>query len=145
MKKLSLILVLLLTVACLIPAIAEVSADYSPEPVAIVNAEDAIGSWTLCGAKAYGTYMGAEDLSITASLIVREGTVTLQSGTQIGTSTWVLLEDGTIEYTDPDGSTGLILMNDDGTLSLSTPLDDSEVLTLYFAKDAEAEEPVSGT
>lgn len=137
MKKLSLILVVLLAVACLLPALSESAS--LPNPVAAQSKDDFIGDWVLSGAAMKGQFLSAEALGATATLTVIDGTVTITFGEDVGVSTWELTEEGEMLFTDPDGSTGKLLLNDDGTLSIDYALDESNTLTMYFARAAEAE------
>lgn len=142
MKKLSLILVALLAIACLLPALAEPTTDL-PSPVAIQDKQEVIGQWDFSGAALMGYYVTAEMINQSADLSAQievtdssiSITVTSEGNNQTGTSAWELLDDGTIKYTDPDGTTGIIVLNDDGTLSLDTETD-GMAMTLYFTKVA---------
>ena len=136
MKKLSLILVALLALTCLLPALSETTTEI-PNPIAAQSKEEFIGEWELCGAAMLGIYMDAATLGASAQLTINESTAVLVFEGETGVSTWELLEDGTVEFTDPDQSTGIIVLNDNGTISLDTEVDmegTTYVITLYFAR-----------
>ena len=134
MKKLSLILVALLVLACLLPALAD-TASSLPSPVAIQDKQEVIGKWKLSGAAVMGMYITAEQVGIDAALELNETNAILSSDLSSGISSWELLDDGTIKFTDPDGTTGIVMLNDDASLSFDVEAEDMTV-TLYFMKDA---------
>lgn len=137
MKRLMLILATLLIATCMVGALAD-AAPVLPNAVPAQSKEDFIGEWQLSGASILGSiYFTAEELDSTASLVVGENSITINFGDDSGTSPWVLLEDGTLQYTDPDGSTGVFVLNDDGTVSttMDTQVQDTMIaLTMYFAR-----------
>lgn len=134
MKKLSLILVALLAIACLLPALAE-TASSLPSPVAIQDKQEVIGTWSLSGAGMMGIFVSAEQVGTSATLVMSESTALLTTDDSSGISSWELLDDGTIQFTDPDGTTLILVMNDDGSLSFELEAD-GMMVTLYFTKDA---------
>ena len=136
MKKLSLILAVLLAVACLLPALSESTT--LPKPVAAQSKDDFIGDWVLSGAAMKGQFLSAEAIGAEATLTVTDDAVTITFGEDVGKSTWELTEEGEMLFTDPDGTTGKLLLNDDGTLSIDYPLEEDTTLTMYFARAAEA-------
>lgn len=142
MKKLSLLLALLLVIACLSAAMAEPQTDYAfPNPIAIQNKTEVYGNWTFTGAGLLGIYMSQEDIGLTAEMKITETDMTLTFGEDYGASSWEILSDGTLQFTDPDGTTGIVLLNDDGTLSTDTTtnIDGTDyTLTLYFTRVPEA-------
>ena len=138
MKKLVLILAALLVCVSLLPALSESSI---PNPVAAESREDFIGEWELSGASMIGFYMSASELGYSAQLTVTESSITIVTDEDTGISVWDVLDDGTLQYTDPDGTTGIFTLNDDGTLSTITPVTvegQNFDLTLYFAKAPQA-------
>ena len=142
MKKLSLLLALLLAIACLIPAMAEPETDHVfPNPVAIQDKSEVYGDWTFTGAALLGTYISAEQVGLDAGMRITETDMTLIFGEEYGASSWEILSDGTLQFTDPDGTTGIVLLNDDGTLCTDTTTNvegTDYALTLYFARVPEA-------
>ena len=137
MKKFAMILVALLIAASMM-AVATAQAT-EPTRIAATSADDFIGDWELSGASILGIYMSAAELGVSAELTVTETNVTVSFDGDIGTSPWELLDDGTLKYTDPDGTTGLIFLDDDGSLSLDIETDvdgTTYTLTMYFTRVA---------
>lgn len=143
MKKLILILTALLIATFAVGALAEAAADYAPPAVVPAQSkEDFIGNWQLSGASIYDLlYLTAEEVGVSSELEVSDGVMTITFNEGSGTSPWELMEDGTLKYTDPDGSFGIFVLREDGTISTDTDTqieDQTVTLTMYFARVPEA-------
>lgn len=142
MKKLILILTALLIATFVFGALAEESANI-PSIVPAQSKDDYIGSWQLSGASVFDIiYFTAEEFGLSAELTINESTMTIKFDADTGTSTWELLDDGSLKYTDPDGSYGFFFLRDDGTISTDEETTDEDgntfTITMYFARVPEA-------
>jgi len=142
MKKLSILLALILAFACLTAAMAEPETDHAfPNPVPIQNKSDVIGKWSFVGARMLDMYLSAEAIGLSADMTITETGLTLTFGEDYSASSWEILDDGSLQFTDPDGSTGIVLYNDDDTLCTDTVTEidgTSYTLTLYFGRNPQA-------
>jgi len=140
MKKIALILTVLLIATLSIGALAE-AASTLPTPVAAQSKEDFIGEWQLSGMGLNGMFFSAEQIELTATLSINESTMMISFDADYGNSPWDLLEDGTLQYVDPDGTTGIFVLNDDGSVATTTDTDVGGTVyavTLYFVRVPEA-------
>lgn len=131
MKKLSLILVALLAIACLVPALAE--SFTQPTVVAATSEDEFIGSWALAGAQIPGAgYYSAATLGVTATVEIVSGRASLTFNGQTYSSPSSLHDDGTLVAVDSDGTLSVFCLNDNGWISVEVPYDETSNMTMYF-------------
>lgn len=159
MKKLILFLVVLLIATFPMNALA-IYAITVPDIVPARSVDDFIGTWQLSGASVLDMlYFSAEELDLSGymeitdahghacDMEITEDEMTFSFLYNGGFSDWELLDDGTLAYTIPDGSSegipSLFCLRDDGTISTDVVFHQengrgdggSIVLTVYFTRE----------
>lgn len=132
MKKLSLILVVLLALACMLPALSE---SFTQPNIIPADSESAfVGQWELEGILfPDGTYYTAALLGVPASLNIVIGRASLTFNGQTYSSPSSLQSDGTLQAVDSDGTTSTFYLNDNGRISVEGPYDETSNMIMYFA------------
>ena len=159
MKKLIWILVVLLITAFPMNALA-IYATTVPDIVPARSADDFKGAWQLSGASVLDMlYFSAEELDLSGymeiidehghacDLEITDDEMSLSFLFNCGYSDWKLLDDGTLAYTIPDGSSvgipSLFCLREDGTISTDVRFyrengkgnGGSIDLTVYFTRE----------
>ena len=133
MKKLSLILVALLAIACLVPALSE--SFTKPNVIAATSEDQFVGTWDLEGVlfPDYNQYMTPAQLGgITASLNIVIGRASLTFSGETYSSPSSLQADGTLQAVDSDGTISTFYLNDNGRISVEMTSDGINMI-MYFA------------
>ena len=101
-------------------------------PVEAENEEAYLGTWTLAQGKLNGILLPGEALGIQASIIIEPGIATIDyNGDKYSSPTQFV--DGKLQCTDDDGTITVMVMNDNGQISITVTANGAEVV-MYFAK-----------